>query len=260
MTQEIYLEEPINKNLLDLYIVTYGSGVRYLKHPYLFDYVLGDLEQEIPESFKKSMVSEEARGRVKTFADLYVYRINERRERIKKAMEQKAWLKVFMLLPKPYRLTWLKENKQLFDDKFEYYEFLKDAWTQTEFPMQAYDTTEEALIEFYHFHEPQLMMNSEERELLENLPQQVTIYRGIRVDDELDKENLGLSYTLFREKAEWFAKRFAHNKDVTPVVIEATIDKDDILSVFLERQEDEVLVNPDKVKIVEITELPSFSR
>ena len=255
MTQEIYLEEPIDKNLLDLYIVSYGSGVRYLKHPYLFDFIMGDLDDEIPESFKATMVPEKARDSVKTFADLYVYRINDRRERIKNAAEERAWMKVFMLLPKPYRLTWLQNNKHLFEDKVKYYEFLKDAWTQAEFPMQAYYSNEEALIEFYHFDQPQLMMNEEERDLMENLPQQVTIYRGIRVVDELDEENLGLSYTLSREKAEWFAKRFANVRGAKAMLVEATIDKDDILSVFLERDEDEVLVNPDKVKIVEITEL-----
>lgn len=248
------LEEPIDKNLLDLYIEDNGSGLRYLKHPYLFDFLIGDLDEEIPESLKPSMVPQKARDSVNTFADLYVYRINDRRERIKKATEEKAWMKVFMLLPKPYRLTWLQNNKDLFEDKVKYYEFLKNSWTQAEFPMQAYYSNEEALIEFYHFDEPQLMMNEEERDLLQSLPQQVTIYRGIRVVDELDEENLGLSYTLSREKAEWFAKRFA-NRRSKAMLVEATIDKDDILSVFLERDEDEVLVNPDKVKIVEITEL-----
>jgi len=250
-----YLEDKVNRDTLKFYIVDYGGAMRYLKHPYLYDFVIGDLDEEVPDNFKKAMIPMNAQNEVKTFGDVYVYRINEIRKRLKMAIAQQDWDKVFSLLPKQTRLSWLSANKDMFDDELAYYEFLKDAWIQTEFPMQSFDSNEDALIEFYYFDKPQLMMNDTELQFYNSLPQEVKIYRGIRVEDELDEENIGLSYTFNKEKAEWFAKRFSQDGKGTPTLIEATIDKDDILSVFLDRDEDEILVNPDKVEITNIKDL-----
>jgi len=41
-----------------------------------------------------------------------------------------------MLIEKPYRLSWLEENYDLITDEKAYYEFLKDAYIQSEFPME----------------------------------------------------------------------------------------------------------------------------
>ena len=250
-----YLEDKVNRQLLDLYIVSYGDGFRYLKHPYLYEMVFGDLDEQVPDNFKSAMLPKDAHDKVDTFADVYIYKINTLRDRLKKSVEEKDWDKVFYILPKQSRLSWLNANKDLFDDSKTYYDFLKEAWILTEFPMQSYDDYEDAVIDFYYFDDPRLMMDEEEKKVFDGLPKIVKIYRGIRVDDELDENNIGLSYTFNKEKAEWFAKRFSQDGKGTPTLIEATIDKDDILSVFLDRNEDEVLVNPDGVEIQKITEL-----
>ena len=250
-----YLEDKINRPLLDLYIVSYGDGFRYLKHPYLYEMVFGDLDEQVPDNFKSAMLPKDAQDKVDTFADVYIYKINTLRDRLKKSVEEKDWNKVFYILPKQSRLMWLNANKDLFDDSKAYYDFLKEAWILTEFPMQSYDNYEDAVIDFYYFDDPRLMMDEEEKKVFDGLPKIVKIYRGIRVDDELDENNIGLSYTFNKEKAEWFAKRFSQDGKGTPTLIEATIDKDDILSVFLDRDEDEVLVNPDGVEIEKIIEL-----
>lgn len=252
---DFYLEPKVNRQLLNLYIVSYGDGFRYLKHPYLYDFVIGDLDEQVPDNFKSAMLPMDAHDKVETFADVYIYKINTLRERLKKSIEEKDWDKVSVILPKQSRLSWLSANKDLFEDKKAYYEFLKEAWILTEFPMQSYCDYEDAVIDFYYFDDPRLMMNEEEKRVFDSLPKIVKIYRGIRVDDELDEHNIGLSYTFNKEKAEWFAKRFSQDGKGTPTLIEATIDKDDILSVFLDRDEDEIIVNPDKVDILKITEI-----
>jgi len=71
----------------------------------------------------------------------------------------------------------------------------------------------------------------------------------------LDDDNIGLSFTLNKDKAIWFAERFSQAGVSQAILIEAVVKIDDILSIFLNRDEEEVIVNPEDIKIKEIIEL-----
>ena len=71
----------------------------------------------------------------------------------------------------------------------------------------------------------------------------------------LDDDNIGLSFTLNKDKAIWFAERFAQAGVSQAILIEAVVKRDDILSIFLNRDEEEVIVNPEDIKIKKIIEL-----
>jgi len=114
---------------------------------------------------------------------------------------------------------------------------------------------EDLLKLFWYKDYPKLMMDTDELGFYSQLPQEITIWRGIRVEEELDEENIGFSFTLDKERAEWFAKRFSQDGIGTPMLIEAKVDKDDILSVFLNRGEEEVLVSPDNIQVISIKEM-----
>ena len=240
------------KDKLKYYIVENG-GMKFIKHPLMNEMVFGELDQVIPESFKKAILPKGLDA--KTFADAYVQKINFKKQELDKAIEQQNWDKVFMLIEKPFRLNWLEENIDLIKDDKQYYNFLKDAYMMTEFPMNGFSNYRDLLDLFYARKNPKLMLDKDELELLNSLPKEVKIWRGVKVDDVLDYDNIGLSFTLNKDKAIWFAERFAQAGVSQAILIEAVVKRDDILSIFLNRDEEEVIVNPEDIKIKKIIEL-----
>lgn len=243
----------ITRDDLDLYIRDFGGGMRFIKHPLLNEMVFGELDQVIPEDFKKAILPKGLDA--KTFGDAYVQKINFKKQELDKAIEQQNWDKVFMLVEKPFRLNWLEENIDLIKDDKQYYNFLKDAYMMTEFPMNGFSNYRDLLDLFYARKNSKLMLDKDELKLLNSLPNEVKIWRGVKVDDVLDDDNIGLSFTLNKDKAIWFAERFAKAGVSQAILIEAVVKRDDILSIFLNRDEEEVIVNPEDIKIKKIIEL-----
>ena len=240
------------KEELKYYIKDF-DGMKFIKHPLMNEMVFGELDQVIPESFKKAILPKGLDA--KTFADAYVQKINFKKQELDKAIEQQNWDKVFMLIEKPFRLNWLEENIDLIKDDKQYYNFLKDAYMMTEFPMNGFSNYRDLLDLFYARENSKLMLDKDELELLNSLPNEVKIWRGVKVDDVLDDDNIGLSFTLNKDKAIWFAERFSQAGVSQAILIEAVVKRDDILSIFLNRDEEEVIVNPEDIKIKEIIEL-----
>tara|TARA_R110000787_G_scaffold81051_2_gene175979 strand:+ start:894 stop:1637 length:744 start_codon:yes stop_codon:yes gene_type:complete len=243
----------ITREDLDFYIRDFSGGMRFIKHPLLNEMVFGELDQVIPEDFKRAILPKGLDA--KTFGDAYVQKINFKKQELDKAIEQQNWDKVFMLVEKPFRLNWLEENIDLIKDDKQYYNFLKDAYMMTEFPMNGFSNYRDLLDLFYARKNSKLMLDKDELELLNSLPNEVKIWRGVKVDDVLDDDNIGLSFTLNKDKAIWFAERFAQAGVSQAILIEAVVKRDDILSIFLNRDEEEVIVNPEDIKIKEIIEL-----
>ena len=87
------------------------------------------------------------------------------------------------------------------------------------------------------------LMNARERNYLNRLPDEITIYRGM-TKSELDSGNFGISWTLNRERAEFFAKTYARNyaTDKYEKVVHAlTIKKQDVIAYFAGRKEFEII-------------------
>ena len=79
---------------------------------------------------------------------------------------------------------------------------------------------------------------------------ELTIYRGTQSKDEI-----GIEWSLHREVAEWFARRWA-TPSTTSWLMTAKVDADDILAYLVTRGEAEVIVNPEKVRDLKIEQLP----
>jgi hypothetical protein len=240
------------KEELKYYIVEYG-GMKFIKHHLMNEMVFGELEQVIPEGLKKAILPKGLDA--ETFGDAYVQKINFKQGQLDEAISQQNWDKVFMLIEKPFRLSWLEENIDLIKDDKQYYDFLKDAYMMTEFPMNGFSNYRDLLHLLYAKDNPKLMMDKEELKLLNSLPNEVKIWRGVKVDDVLDEDNIGLSFTLNKDKAIWFAERFSQAGVSQAILIEAVVNRFDILSIFLNRDEEEVIVNPEYIKIKKIIEL-----
>jgi hypothetical protein len=85
-------------------------------------------------------------------------------------------------------------------------------------------------------------MTEEEREFLKGLPEEVTIYRGFNYrstieEPSYDPKHDGISWTLSRKTAQWFADRF----DGGGEVLEKTIKKSEIFAYLKDRQEEEII-------------------
>ena len=77
------------------------------------------------------------------------------------------------------------------------------------------------------------MMDEEDDNILRSLPELVTIYRGCQKGIN---EN-GLSWSLDKSKAEFFANRFGKKG----IILERTVSKNDIVAVLTGRGESEVI-------------------
>jgi hypothetical protein len=87
--------------------------------------------------------------------------------------------------------------------------------------------------------EKQFAMSMEEREALALLPDELTIYRGVGQGDNVD----GLSWTLSREKAIWFARRFGGDLLITALLITATANKQDVHAFLNGQNEQEIVID-----------------
>ena len=143
---------------------------------------------------------------------------------------------LLLLVTKPYRC---EQDAAL---------FLSYAWISTESPNDDPNLSKRSLLAMFRSIDPQMLMDEEERELFQSLDDVVTIYRGVT---SYNAQNVkALSWTLNREVAEWFAHRFGQDG----TVYEAQVRKENIHAVFLGRNEEEVIVDPER--LMGLSQLP----
>jgi hypothetical protein len=91
--------------------------------------------------------------------------------------------------------------------------------------------------------EREYLMTKKEREYLQRLPEQITIYRGM-TQKELKSKNFGVSWTLKKDVAEFFAYTYQRNfatNHLKKLVHEMTINKSEVIAFFNGRDEFEII-------------------
>ena len=94
----------------------------------------------------------------------------------------------------------------------------------------------------YAKHHPevqQAMMDEDDLELFNNLDDTFTVYRGI--ESKYSNEE-SISWTLDKDKAQWFADRYAYRNNGA-TVLTATAKKEDVFATFVGRKESEVVIS-----------------
>jgi len=89
-------------------------------------------------------------------------------------------------------------------------------------------------------------MTKQELKIYNSLPENITIYRGMTTE-ELKSGDFGISWTLSRERAEFFAFKYGRNfstENKPKVVHQLEVTKVEILAYFNERNEQEVICIP----------------
>ena len=95
-----------------------------------------------------------------------------------------------------------------------------------------------------------LLVSEEDKKRYESLPDRVVIYRGMREGENIKKK---LSYTLSFDKAVFFADRHSKQSE-KGVVGSVVVNKCDILAVITERNEDEVIIDPENLGEITIVQ------
>lgn len=178
----------------------------------------------------------------------------EKRKAVAEALEERRLHLYIYLHERPYRIEAFRAIAHLMGDA-EYWETLGNIWTDSENIWQNLEEWQEALTSERPCRTA--IMSPEDQAVLEALPDTIHVYRGARTGFNED----GLSWTLSRDRAQWFALRGVREDDDEPVVIHGRVQKEDVVGYFSGRNEAEIVVaDPEDVTVicyVEVGEEPS---
>jgi len=138
--------------------------------------------------------------------------------------------------------TFLKIKDELND--IDYWRILADAYTGSDNLYYLKEEIKEAFLEGRS--EREYLMNKKELKVYNSLPENITIYRGMTTE-ELESGDFGVSWTLSRERADYFAFTYGRNfstEGIPKVVHQLEVKKVEILAYFNERNEQEVIYIP----------------
>lgn len=155
---------------------------------------------------------------------------------------ESVW-KIYFMVNAPYKLTMIKYWK---DDLCleDFTKLFKDAWILSENPNNDVNVPINMLIRWFKKADKKILMNNEELEVYNSLPDEFTIYRGV---GRKSKRN-GISWTRNKEIAEWFMNR---REDEGGYILMATVKKENCLAYINARDEEEIIVDTRYIKIKE---------
>lgn len=160
--------------------------------------------------------------------------LREKRKLIKAAIEAQDWETYVWLHERPWRIeAFWKIRKHLTDA--EYWELLGNFWIDSE-NIQEKPHQWEKLMLSDRPKRPAIMTVDEQR-MLSELPDEMEVWQGRTV-----RRSDGMSWTLKRSTAAWFANRFASMEEADPALSVGMVHKSDIIAYFHRRNEAEVIV------------------
>lgn len=139
--------------------------------------------------------------------------------------------RVFMFLRTQYRLTLFKYTNQYMSPE-DFKEVLLFSWIMMEHPLSDMNVTKGEMLRWF-----------KKIGYISDLSGVVMIYRGVGSEKYRD----GISWTLDKSKAEWFATRFTDDG----IIYSAKVKSKDILYYISERGEEEIIVDPKKLMQIE---------
>ena len=153
------------------------------------------------------------------------------------------WRTYIWLHERPFRLQALLTISHRLANR-EYWQLLLDVWIDSEAPNINHDL----FVELFSSDRSgrDALMREDQRQALKKLPKVLTVYRGIRAVEPCSRED-GLSFTLERDTAVFFARRYGHSGRV----LTATVHKRHVLAYVTDRNEAELVILPGKVKFID---------
>lgn len=139
------------------------------------------------------------------------------------------------------KITKFYQFKDSFKDDSDYWESLREAYVMSSNNRNNQDKIKELFSS--ERRNRNSFMYKEELDELNNLPSEVSIYRGMTVEEK-ESGIFGISWTLDKSIAEIYATSYVHNYDTfekPKTVLNLTINKSDIIACFLDRGEKEII-------------------
>lgn len=160
------------------------------------------------------------------------------REEIGKQIKQaRSVHELYPLVTKSYIFAFLKHTANYLSQK-DLSEILSRVWVNSESPNLDQNLSQRQKLALFQAADPMYLMDESEREKLESLEEDVTIYRG--VTSYTAKSIRALSWMLDYETADWFAHRYGKEGRV----YQARINREHIYALFNGAGEWEVIVDP----------------
>ena len=156
----------------------------------------------------------------------------------RKIEEADSLFKIFMMVTKPYRLTFLKYIEPYLS-RNDFSNILVNAWMSAEYVNQYIDVSKNKLISMFKSANPAIMMDEGEYKQFKNLEDVLTVYRGVTSYNS--KSIKVMSWTLSLDTAKWFSNRFGEKG----TVYKAHIRKQYVFALLNGRNESEVVVDPE---------------
>jgi hypothetical protein len=164
------------------------------------------------------------------------------------ARKVQDWGSFVFLHERPWRMEAVLDilHNEPIKDMKEFWQTVGTVWTDSENIWQYMEEWEELFDRAEQDSNSIHFMDEEEREAYKRLPKRFTIYRGYHNDKSAVHggeiyNKYGFSYSLDKEKAEWFAGRFQRRGRG---VLKRTVDKKDVFAIKLSRQEKEIIIFP----------------
>lgn len=167
---------------------------------------------------------------------LYNHSYRVKSKAVKEALDSGDFRQYIWYHERPYRLQAFCQSMHLMSPK-QYWTMLHDIWVDSENIWQNLDLWKSLMLPnvpcSYFF------MDEKDRAFLKALKTPVTIYRGCNATNQH-----GLSYTLDRDKAAWFSRRF---QPIGARVIERVVMRAEIFAYSSSRGESEIILQPEAV-------------
>jgi hypothetical protein len=167
---------------------------------------------------------------------LYNERYKHKVESLAEAIDKKKWHTVLFLHERPYRLDALLQHHRRMSDE-EYWSCVGSVWVDSENIWQAYPVWRD----LWESPRPgkHLVMDEAEQAAMAALPDSMKVYRGVHGKGVTKvRKRTGLSWTLDKDKAEWFANRYQQSPQK---VLEGIVKKSDVHAHFTARNENEIV-------------------
>lgn len=172
-----------------------------------------------------------------------------KKEAVAKALAAGDYHRIMWLYERPYRLDALLAHRDamLAADADAFWVTFSALWRDCENVHESFNDWDGL------WREPDAYraMTLEERSALKAMPETITVWRG-GFDASIVE---GLSWSVSRERAEWYAHRFANGNDRTPVLARAVIRRDDVRAYLTGRNEEEIVALSEHLKDIETTHL-----
>ena len=163
---------------------------------------------------------------------------------------ERRWSSILGLHERPYRMQALKSLQDQMTDE-EFWDEVSWLWTDSENIWENMKDWRRV----WRSKRPgrERVMDDDERAKLESLPDMIDIYRGSFLYPWVASQ--GLSWTLDRDRAIWFAYRLKPEHAI-PWLLTGKVRKRSVLAYLDRRSENEIVVLPERIKEMDSEELP----